>query len=121
MTGTKETKELLLAVARLIKDVDAARDDGNGISIMETVGIVTSNVPSIVTAVRGAGLIPGEARDFTTEELEDLYFSFLTEMGWDPTDDNRDLARAYFILIRDTYTNVLLILNTKRPPKAIPV
>lgn len=118
MQDTTETKELLITVARIIKDVDNARADGKGISLMEAVGIITTNVPSIVTAVRGAGLIPAEARDFTPEELDDLYYSFLTEMEWNPTDNNRDLARAYCILIRDTYTNVLRILNTYRPPQA---
>lgn len=118
MNGTKETKELLTAVARIIKDVDEARRDDHKISIAEAVGLAASAIPSVIAAVRGAGEIPAEARDFTTEELDDLYETFLTEMGWEPTDNNRDLAAAYFGLIRDTWANVLRILNTHRPPVA---
>ena len=118
MKTTKETKELLSAVAGLLKDVDNAREDDRKISIAEGVGILTTNIPAIITAVRGAGEIPAEARDFTPEELDDLYYSFLTDMGWDPTDNNRDLAAAYFALIRDAYTNVLRILHTHRPIRA---
>ncbi len=120
MLGTTQTKELLIAAAILIREGDAARVDGR-ISIPEAVGIITASVPAIITAIRGAGEIPDEARDFTAEELDDLYYAFLTEMQWEPTDDNRDLASAYFQLIRDTYTNILRIYNTKRPPRAEPV
>ncbi len=118
MKSTKETKELILSVARLLKDVDNAREDDRKISIAEAVGILTTNIPSVLAAVRGAGEIPAEARDFTQEELDDLYYSFLTEMEWEPTEHNKNLAAAYFLLIRDAYTNALRILNTHRPPRA---
>lgn len=118
MKDVTQTKELLISVAEVILAVDKAKRDGSGISIMETIGIVTSCLPGIITAIRGAGEIPAEARDFTPEELDDLYFTFLTAMEWNPTDDNRDLAAAYFQLIRDAYANILRILNTKRPPAA---
>ena len=117
MLPTTQTKELLIAAAILIREGDAARADGR-ISIPEVVGIITASATAIITAIRGAGDIPAEARDFTAEELDDLYMAFLTEMRWDPTDDNRDLAAAYFQLIRDTYTNILRIVNTHRPPVA---
>ncbi len=118
MKSTKETSELLGAVARVIRRADAARSDDGKISFAEIVGIISAAVPNLISAVMGAGEIPAEARDFTDEELDELYYLFLTEMGWEPTDNNRDLARAYFVLIRDTYTNVLLIMNTHRPPVA---
>lgn len=118
MKSTKETGELLALVASVIKDADHARADNGKVSMPELVGIFTAAIPKLITAVMGAGDIPAEARDFTEEELDELYYLFLTEMGWTPTDNNRDLARAYFILIRDTYTNVLLIMNTYRPRRA---
>lgn len=121
MLPTTQTKELLIAVADIISGVDHARGDDGRISIPETVGIITGCLPTIITAIRGASEIPAEAKDFTAEELDDLYLSFLTAMNWDPTDDNRDLAAAYFQLIRDTYTNILRIVNTHRPPRAEPV
>ena len=121
MLSTTQTKELLVAVAEVILGVDSAKGDDGRISIPEVVGMLTACLPAIITAIRGAGEIPAEARDFTAEELDDLYFTFLTAMRWDPTDNNRDLAAAYFQLIRDTYTNILRILNTHRPPAAEPV
>lgn len=118
MKDTAQTSELLTSVAKLIRDVDHARGDDGKVSLPELIGIITTNIASLLTAVMGAGEIPEEARDFTETELDDLYYLFLTEMGWNPTDDNRDLARAYFLLIRDTYTNILLIMNTKHPLRA---
>ncbi len=118
MKSTKETGELLVLVASIIKDADHAKSNNGKISLPELAGIFTAAIPKLIAAVMGAGDIPAEARDFTDEELDDLYYLFLTEMGWTPTDNNRDLARAYFILIRDTYTNILLIMNTHRPLRA---
>jgi hypothetical protein len=118
MKDVTQTSELLTFVAKLIRDVDHSRGDDGKVSLPELIGLITTSLASLITAIMGAGEIPSEARDFTEEELDDLYYLFLTEMGWNPTDDNRDLARAYFLLIRDTYTNILLIMNTKHPMRA---
>ncbi len=120
MKDTQETKDVLGVVADLLASYDRARSDDGRVSLAELVGLVTVNITGLITAVRGAGDIPAEAKDYTKEELEGLYEFFLTRMGWEPTDNNRDLAAAYFALIRDTYLNALRILNTHRPPQAEP-
>ncbi len=119
MENVKETEELLAFVADVLVGIEKAKSDDRRISMPEAVGLITMNLSGLLSAVMGAGKIPAEARDYTTEELEHLYDFFLTRMGWNPTDNNRDRARAYFVLIRNLYTDILLILNTERPPRAL--
>lgn len=118
MTGIIETKELFLAAASLIKGWIKAKEDNGKVSIAEAVSLIVSNTPGVIAAARGAGEILEEAKDFTAEELDELYFSFLAEMEWEPTDNNRDIAAAAFGLFKDIYTNTLRLMNTLRPPQA---
>jgi hypothetical protein len=118
MKDTKETKEFLAFLADIINAYDKAKSDDGKVSWPEAVGMITMNVPGLLNALRGAGEIPAEARDFTREEFNELRDFFLTRIGWTPDDNTRDLADAYFRLITDTYLNALRIINTKRPPRA---
>lgn len=114
----KETKDLLAFVADLILAIDTARKDDAKVSFPEIAGIVTKNISGLISAVAGINKIPEEALTYTHDELEHLYDFFLTRMEWEPSDTNRDLAAAYFALIRDSYTNALRIYHTHRPPRA---
>ncbi len=118
MKDIQETEDVLNFAADFLVSFDKAKSDDGRVSMAEVVGMASGLAASLITAVRGAGEIPAEARDYTGVELDYLRDAFLTRMRWAPTDNNRDLADAYFDLVRDVYLNVLRILNTKRPPRA---
>ena len=118
MKSIQQSREIVIAAASLLRAYDEATADGTGISIPEAVGILATNAAALITAARGAGEVPAEAADYTPAELDDLNEAFLTTMGWEPTAHNRQVAGAYYRLIRGTYTSIAEIIAGHRPPVA---
>ena len=118
MKSNTQTKELLIAIAGFSRSYMEANADGK-VSLVEWSRIVMSNAADIVVGAMGAGEILAEAFDFTAPELDDLYFSFLTRLDWQPTDDTRDRFFVFFKIVRDTLINLVLLHNTLNPPKAV--
>lgn len=119
MTGIKESKELLSAFAGAARDFFKARADDGKVSIYEWVKLGTSNLAPLIEAFSGVGGVPAELADLTKEEIDELYYGFLKELEWEPTDDTRDKFDAFYQGFRGLVLSAILIKNTFSPPKAV--
>ncbi len=79
---TKETTELVTALAKVLRDVAKHGDDGKVKLLVSLLG----DSGAILTGLQGADKIPAEIKDLTEEEITELYQIVETELGegWDP-------------------------------------
>lgn len=118
MNGIREFAEVVKLVALALHGVGEAKKDDGKVSVAETLGLLAELTPSAIKAVKGAGDIPRELSTLDKDELQYLYEGFLSTLGWEPTDNTRDLfaiaANTAFTIISD----VVRWRNTVNPPKA---
>lgn len=119
--GTKELGEVVQAVASILFDAAEAKKDDGRISSLEIAGIIAKASLNIVAALKGMDKIAGEIRTLERHELDLLYYRCLETMGWNPTDEKRDLFACAYEIAAAILTNVIRWRNTTHPPKAIPV
>lgn len=118
MKSHAQSKEFLTAFARIWKrHADEKAKDGT-VGKWDWSKILAKSCGDLFDAIEGFSDIPAEAADYTTEELNDLYESFLRELNWQPTMDTKDRFFAAFTTMRDLYTNLLRLKNTIQPPRA---
>lgn len=120
MIDTKETDDILDFIADLLGALDEAKADDGRISGWEVAGM-TSLIPSLIGAVKGADKLKGEWVAMDQAKLDALRDRFLTRRNWQPTDDARDRFAVVFEIVSALILGGIKWQNTQNPPKSIPV
>lgn len=116
-----QLQEAVNAVAIILKDLHDAKSDDGKISTPEIVGIAARDLVTVIKAIKGANEIPQELRSLDQKAMDDLYYGFLTTIGWDPSDYTRDKFATVYSMVSALITGSIQWMNTVHPPKAVPV
>lgn len=116
--STKELKELLVAVAKLVASYNRAKADDGKVGALEAVRLIMGNASDLISGVTGVQEVPKELKDITPEELDELRFAVCAALEWAPTPG----ALAQFDLVYDLVRHILHVVremaNFVKPPKA---
>lgn len=119
--NVKETSELLVAAARIVRDSLKAHEDGK-VTKMEAVRVAFRNTSELIDAFVGIADIPAELLDIDQNEVDQLYTVFVTNMGWTDYHFAKNLFDAIFRWVRVTVSVTLETITTFKnclnPPKA---
>ena len=115
--GVQQTKELLVAVGAIARDVMAANADGK-VTKLEIAKMVLGNAAEVFAACSGISEVAKELADIQPEEMDELYAAVMGELQWPEHSTNRDLYNIIFNLTFHIVNSWRLIQNTVHPPKA---
>ena len=113
-----ETKDVIVAIARLLADLNNAKSDDGKVGSAECMTIVVSALPGIVQAFVGAGKIVDELKLLDKEGLDSLYYGFLETLNWQPDDNTRDKFAVVYDIVSAVVIGALKYHRTVSPPKA---
>ena len=118
MTSNTQSKEFLIALARIWRLQAAERAKDGNVGAWDWSKIMVRTAGDLMDGIQGLKHIPEEALDYTEAELDELYNAFLDELGWKPSHDTGEKFQIFFEGLRDLYLKGLRFKNTLHPPKA---
>ncbi len=118
MSFPAEFQDVTVCVAKLIVGINEAKEDDGRVSFGESAMIAAAITPDVVKAIKGVGQIPKELMVLSKEDLDAVYFDFLTRLDWTPSDDARDKFSIAYDIGSALVIGAIKYRNTVKPPKA---